>query len=156
MSTEKSSNGTENQPSQDQNGNKSKPMLANRFNIDFFEFSFLVEACIPPSPIARAMFWDDVINKHYHTLTENERDRLFEWVNRCYRMEHGLENRNEDCLLFNARFDKENQYKVRWQFQGEEKTVESFKWNDRYYISKTQSLLEEYIIEVTKVSKTVC
>jgi hypothetical protein len=141
---------------QNQNGNKSKPMLANRFNIDFFEFSFLVEACIPPRPIARAMFWDDVINKHYHALTENERKKLFDWVNRCYGMEHGLENRNEDCLLFNARFDKENQYKVRCQFQGEEKTVDCFKWNDRYHISKTQSLLEEYIIEATRVSETVC
>lgn len=32
----------------------SKHVLANRFNIVFFEFSFLVEACIPPRPIARA------------------------------------------------------------------------------------------------------
>jgi hypothetical protein len=145
-----------NNSDKDQCGNKSKPMLANRFNIDFFEFSFLVEACIPPRPIARAMFWDDVINKHYHTLTENERERLFDWVNRCYGMEHGLQNRNEDCLLFNARFNKENQYKVRCQFQGEEKTVDCFKWNDRYHISKTQSILEEYIIEATKFSETVC
>jgi hypothetical protein len=141
---------------QDQDGNSSKPLLANRFNIDFFEFSFLVEACIPPRPIARAMFWDDVINKHYHVLTENERERLFEWVNRCSGMEHSLESNNEDCHLFNARFDKENQYKVRCQYHGEEKTVECFKWNNRYHISKTQSLLEEYIIEATKVSKTVC
>ena len=97
----------------DQTPHCSKHVLANRFNIDFFEFSFLVEACIPPRPIARAMFWDDVINKHYNVLTENERERLFEWVNRCYGMEHGLENKNEDCLLFNARFDKENQYKIK-------------------------------------------
>jgi hypothetical protein len=134
----------------------SKPLLANRFNIDFFEFSFLVEACIPPRPIARAMFWDDVINKHYHTLTENERERLFEWVNRCSGMEHGIEIKNEDCLLFNARFDKENQFKVRCNFQGEERTEYCFKWKNRYHISKTQSLLEEYIIEAIKVSKTVC
>ena len=136
--------------------NASKPMLANRFNIDFFEFAFLVEACIPPRPIARAMFWDDVINKHYHVLTENERERLFKWVNRCSGMEHGLESNNEDCHLFNARFDKENQYKVRCNFQGEERTEYCFKWKNRYHISKTQSLLEEYIIEVTKSSETVC
>ena len=139
-----------------ESGNKSKPLLANRFDIHFFEFSFLVEACIPPRPIARAMFWDDVINKHYHSLTDGERENLFSWINRTYGMEHGIENKNEDCLLFNARFDKENQYKVRCQFQGEEKTVDCFKWKDRYHISKTQSLLEEYIIEATKVSETVC
>lgn len=135
--------------------NLAKRVLANRFNIDFFEFSFLVEACIPPRPIARAMFWDDVINKHYHVLTENERQRLFEWINRCDNFTYNLPT-NEDCQLFNARFDKENQYKVRCQYHGEEKTVECFKWKNRYHISKTQSLLEEYIIEATKVSKTVC
>lgn len=135
--------------------NLAKRVLANRFNIDFFEFSFLVEACIPPRPIARAMFWDDVINKHYHTLTENERERLFEWVNRCSGMEHELEIKNEDCLLFNARFDKDNQYKVRCKYHGEEKIVDCFKWKNRYHISKTQSILEHYIIEITKVSKTI-
>ena len=144
-----------NQINKAKNATCDNAVLANRFNIDFFEFSFLVEACIPPRPIARAMFWDDVINKHYHVLTENERERLFEWVNRCPGMEHGLESNNEDCLLFNARFDKENQYKVRCQYHGEEKTVECFKWNNRYHISKTQSILEEYIIEATKVSETV-
>ena len=131
-------------------------MLANRFNIDFFEFSFLVEACIPPRPIARAMFWDDVINKHYHTLTENERQRLFEWVNRCSGMEHGLEIKNEDCLLFNARFDKENQYQVTTKYNSITETHSVFKWQGKYHISKTQSVNEDYIVEITKVSETVC
>ena len=27
------------------------------FEIDFFELAILAEACIPPRPIARAMFW---------------------------------------------------------------------------------------------------
>jgi hypothetical protein len=122
--------------------------MENRFNIDFFEFSFLVEACIPPRPIARAMFWDDVINKHYHVLTENERERLFEWINRCYGMEHSLQNKNEECLLFNARFDKKNQYKVKTLLDGEEKIIDCFKWQNRYHTSKNQSILEEYIVEV--------
>ena len=136
--------------------NLSKRVLANRFNIDFFEFSFLVEACIPPRPIARAMFWDDVINKHYHTLTENERQRLFEWVNRCSGMEHGLEIKNEDCLLFNARFDKENQYQVTTKYNSITETHSVFKWQGKYHISKTQSVNEDYIVEITKVSETVC
>jgi len=131
-------------------------VLANRFNIDFFEFSFLVEACIPPRPIARAMFWDDVINKHYHTLTTNEREKLFEWVNRCSGMEHGLEIKNEDCLLFNARFDKENQYEVETKYNSITENHRVFKWQGKYHISKTQSVNEDYIVEVTKVSETVC
>lgn len=44
-------------------------MSDNRFSIDFIEFSFLVEACIPPRPIARTYFWGQVIDKYYHVLT---------------------------------------------------------------------------------------
>jgi len=123
----------------------------NRFNIDFFEFAFLVEACIPPRPIARAMFWDDVINKHYHVLTKDERERLFDWVNKNGFMEIGIENNNEGCLLFNARFDKDNQYSAKTLYNGKEETLDCFKWRNRYYTSKSTSILEEYIIKITKL-----
>lgn len=123
----------------------------SRFTIDFFEFSFLVEACIPPRPIARSMFWDDVINKHYHTLTKDEKSRLFEWVNRCYGMEHGLENKNEDCLLFNARFDPNNQYEVTTKFNSITKTHKCFLWQGRYHVSKNSSIEGEYIVKSEKI-----
>lgn len=135
--------------------NLAKRVLANRFNIDFFEFSFLVEACIPPRPIARAMFWDDVINKHYHVFTENERQRLFEWINRCDNFTYNLPT-NEDCQLFNARFDKENQYEVETKYNSITENHRVFKWQGKYHISKTQSVNEDYIVEITKVSETVC
>jgi hypothetical protein len=123
----------------------------NRFNIDFFEFAFLVEACVPPRPIARAMFWLDVINKHYYVLTTNERKRLFEWVNKTYAMENGIAKENEDCLLFNARFDKENQYEVTALFKGETVKYDCFKLGDRYHTSKTKSINEDYITEIKKI-----
>ena len=128
---------------------------ANRFNIDFFEFAFLVEACIPPRPIARAMFWEDVINKHYHVLTENERQRLFEWINRCDNFTYNLAT-NKDCQLFNARFDKENQYKIETNYNSIIEKHRAFKWQGKYHISKTQSINEDYIVEITKVSETTC
>lgn len=122
-----------------------------RFEIDFFEFSFLVETCIPPRPIARTMFWHDVINKHYHTLTKDERDRLFEWINRCYSMEDGVKNSNEDCLIFNARFNPDNQYLIHTNFNGEEKTTEAFSWQGRYHTTITSSIVEDYITKVEKI-----
>ena len=122
----------------------------SRFNIDFFEFSFLVEACIPPRPIARAMFWDDVINKHYNTLTDNERARLFEWVNRNPCMQDGIEELNEDCLLFNARFDPNNQYQVHTNYNKKLEIYDAFKWNDRYYIKKDTSIEDKFIKKVKK------
>lgn len=123
----------------------------SRFNIDFFEFSFLVEACIPPRPIARSMFWDDVINKHYHTLTDDEKSRLFEWVNRNHCMQHGLENKNEDCLLFNARFDPNNQYEVTSKYKGKTDTHKCFLWEDKYHISKSTSIEGKYITKTEKI-----
>ena len=122
----------------------------SRFNIDFFEFSFLVEACIPPRPIARAMFWDDVIDKHYHMLIDNERVRLFEWINRNACMKDGIEQGNEDCLIFNARFDPDNQYKVHTNYNEKLETYDAFKWNDGYYTRKNTSIDDKYIIKVEK------
>ena len=120
-------------------------------DIDFFEFSFLVEACIPPRPIARTMFWQDVINKYYHRLSQNERDRLFDWINRCDSFNYNLDS-NEDCQLFNARFDKNNQFLIHTFFDGEEKVYEAFKFEDRYYTKKDTFIAEEYITKVENAS----
>lgn len=122
-----------------------------RFPIDFFEFSFLVEACVPPRPIARSMFWHDVINKHYHTLTQNERERLFEWINRNHSMQSGIEDGNEDCLVFNARFDPSNQYNVHTNFGKESKIIEAFSWQNRYHTAINISINEDCITKVEKV-----
>ena len=44
----------------------------SEFKIDFFELAFLAEACIPPVPIARAMFFADLSDKYYHQMTQEE------------------------------------------------------------------------------------
>ena len=126
--------------------------MENRFDIDFFEFSFLVEACIPPRPIARSMFWDRVINVYYHRLTKDERSRLYEWINKNWSFQRGLEEKNEACLLFNARYNPENQYLVETEFEGKVETHECFLYNDRYYTKIDTSIQEKYITLVSKMS----
>lgn len=42
-------------------------------DIDFFEYSFLVEACIPPRPIARTMFWLAAAKKYHKHLSKHKR-----------------------------------------------------------------------------------
>jgi len=112
-----------------------------RFPIDFFEFSFLVEACIPPRPIARAMFWDDVINKYYHVLSPDERAKLYEYIGRnpCFNLA------NEDCALFAARFNPANQYKLQVSY-GDSPEIYAFKWKNEYYVGKNVSVNPEYIM----------
>jgi hypothetical protein len=126
---------------------KKKP----RFEIDFFEFSFLVEACIPPRPIARAMFWQKAIDVYYYELTKDERARLYEWINRCYSMEHGIKEGNEDCWLFNARYNPDNQYLVEAKNNDKTETYHCFHLNGRYYTKSNTSIVEEYITNVTKL-----
>jgi len=125
--------------------------MKNRFNISFEEFNILVSVAIPPRPIARAMFWDDVINKHYKTLTKNERARLYEWVNRNPCMQDGLEKGNEDCMFFNARFNPDNQYKIHTNYNDKDEIHDAFKWGERYYIAKYSSIEDKYITDVVKV-----
>jgi len=43
------------------------------FQIDFFELAFLAEACIPPRPIARMMFWQHLTD-YYITRTTSIAD----------------------------------------------------------------------------------
>ena len=132
-------------------GKRYEEVKPQRFNIDFFEFSFLVTACIPPRPIARTMFWQKVVDKYYNVLTQTERDNLFEWVNREYSMEKGLENGNEDCLLFNARYDKDNQYAVSTLYEGEKSVINCFLWQNKYHVATSQSIVEKYITKIEKL-----
>ena len=120
-------------------------------DIDFIEFSFLVEACSGRQPIARSMFFQRVIDKYYYVLTQDERDRLFEWINRSYSFESGLETKDESCLLFNARFDKNNQFIVSTFFGGKENKTEAFLLDGKYHTSKNTTINEDYITKVEKL-----
>ena len=125
-------------------------MENNRFKINFFEFSFLVEACIPPRPIARTSFWHDVIDKYYDILTNDERNRLFDWICKNPSFQHSLELKNEDTEIFYARYNPENQYNITTNFNNKEKNYHCFKYNDKYYTKRNASIQEEYIIKIDK------
>ena len=133
-------------------GRKYVEVEPQRFgDIDFIEFAFLVEACSGRQPIARSMFFQRVIDKYYYVLTQDERDRLFEWINRSYSFESGLETKDENCLLFNARFDKNNQFLVSTFFGGKENKTEAFLLDGKYHTSKNTTINEDYITKVEKL-----
>ena len=133
-------------------GRKYIEVEPSRFgDIDFFEFSFLVEACCGRRPIARSMFFQRVIDKYYYVLTQDERDRLFEWINRSSTFKYDLEKGEESCLLFNARFDRNNQFLVSTFFGGKEDKTEAFKYKDKYYTKINTSIVDEYITKVEKL-----
>jgi hypothetical protein len=120
------------------------------FTIDFFELAFLAEACIPPRPIARTMFWQNLTDKYWHQMTEGERIHLFEWLQKDWRYQESLE-KEADTKIFHARFDPDNQYIVNAEFNGKpEEPIRAFKMGDRYYVGTNVWIAEELITSVDK------
>jgi hypothetical protein len=117
------------------------------FTIDFFELSMLAEACIPPRPIARAMFWQNLTKVYWHQMTEGERRHIFQWLQKNPWYEESLE-KEDDTKIFHARFDPDNQYMVN-MINGKE-PIRTFKMGDRYYIGYNTWVSEEYIESVEK------
>lgn len=125
--------------------------LKKKFKIDFFELAFLAEACIPPVPIARAMFWKELIDVYHEQLTSEERARLHEWLNRNGKYTEGLKEKQEDILCFEARYNPDNQYKVWFKSEKESGLTDAFLYNGKYYIASNRWIAPEYIEKTEKL-----
>lgn len=113
------------------------------FLIDFFELCFLAEACIPPRPIARAMFWDKMIDEYYFQMTEEQRAKAFEWIQK----NPSFDIKEEGCLLFYNRYNPENQHKVFAKHKGKVTSHNCFLHKGKYHIKSNTSILEKYIMK---------
>jgi hypothetical protein len=122
----------------------------SEFKIDFFELAFLAEACIPPRPIARTMFWQSLTDKYWEQMTEGERDHLFDWLNRDDRYQKSLIAEGE-TKIFNARFDPDNQYMVHTTMNGMDNSIHTFKWNELYYVKRNTWISPEFITKIEKL-----
>jgi hypothetical protein len=122
----------------------------SNFTIDFFELAFLAEACIPPNPIARTMFWQRLTNVYWEQMSDEERDRLFEWLNRNDNYKRSLE-KEEETQIFHARFDPDNQYMVYTTMDGKDDVNRVFKYKDLYYVKSNSWITPELITKVEKI-----
>jgi hypothetical protein len=122
----------------------------NKFTIDFFELAFLAEACMPPNPIARTMFWQHLTDVYWEQMTEEERDRLFEWLNRNDNYKQSLE-KEEETQIFHARFDPDSQYMVHTTMNGKDDVNRAFKYKDLYYVKRNSWITPEFITKVEKI-----
>ena len=120
-------------------------MNTGKFNIDYFELMFLAEACIPPRPIARTMFWQSLIDVHYKKMLPSERRKAFEWL------KDKLDLENEDCRVFYARFNPDNQYRIRCLYNGKAQEMECFLMDDKYHTEQNRYVSEDYITNVEKI-----
>ena len=76
---------------------------------------------------------------------------MYEWIQKSYSFEARIEKQDEDCLLFLARYNPDNQYKVTTDFNGKIKEEEAFLFKQRYHIDRMTSILPEYIIKIEKL-----
>jgi uncharacterized protein YihD (DUF1040 family) len=130
----------------------------SNFTIDFFELAFLAEACIPPRPIARAMFWQSLTSRYWNEMSENERIHMFEWLNKNSTYQESLSRQEEDTLIFHARFDPNNQYEVTAIDNGIERKVRTFLYEGRYWVSNRSFVDPDRIVNIEKkyyVTETV-
>ena len=127
------------------------------FKIDFFELAFLAEACIPPRPIARTVFWQNLTKVYWEQMSEPQRAHIFDWIQRNTYYPESLTN-EVNTKIFHARFDPDNQYMVKTKYNDEEKEYRAFKrhgseeegFTNRYYVGHDTFIPEEYIVEVKK------
>jgi len=124
----------------------------NEFKIDFFELAFLAEACIPPRPIARTMFWQHLTDIYWEQMTEDQREHMFEWLNKNENYKRSLET-NEDTKMFHARFDPDSQYMV--YTEKHEKPFRAYLFDGRYWIKRNTWIMEDAIIKVEKNNKSL-
>lgn len=116
-----------------------------KYEIDFFELCFLADACIPPTPIARAHFWSKFTFEIGKELSVEERSRAYEWLMKHPRLQQAIELGIEEALLFEARYNPENQYIVRTV---EGNAHEAFLYKGCYYVDEGKSIIDEHIQEV--------
>lgn len=132
----------------------------SKFQIDYFELMFLAEACIPPAPIARACFWDKMIDEYYHQLSWYERRHLHEYFQRNLYYEDKLKNlTNNEIGHFDARYNPGNQYIVKYYSSEENKQSDSdvvliqhcYLWENLYHTQINRWILPERIISAEKM-----
>jgi hypothetical protein len=123
--------------------------MAN-FSIDFFELGFLAEACIPPRPIARSVFWQNLTDIYWQQMTEEERGHLFEWLNRNPNYKKSLDE-EEETKIFQARFNPDNQYSVLVDRGGNRTEHRAFKYGEKFFVRRNSWIDEPYIVEIKKL-----
>ena len=121
---------------------------SDNFNIDFYELTFLAQACIPQVPIARTMFWHRLVNDIYYQLSDNDRERMYEFMKRDM-SENQL--KLEDNEWFLDRYDKNNQYIVYVKYNnGLTEKIETFKHKDRYCVAINKWINKDNIIKTER------
>jgi hypothetical protein len=121
------------------------------FKIDYFELMILAENCIPPVPIARSMFFDNLTDKYYKDMSWEQRKGIFNFI----RKKDKFDLNNANCKIFYYRFNPDNQYMVTCDYDVSQPNVEAFLMDEKYWINSNTYISPELINNVKKIEKEV-
>lgn len=116
------------------------------FSINFNELCILAEVCMPPSPIARSVFWAKLTDEISLQLTEAQKAELFKLITE----KDYFNKNNRDAQLFYARFNPQNQYVVSVEIEGLYQQFRCWLFEGNYRITTTQDIIPKYIFKVEK------
>lgn len=116
------------------------------FSINFNELCILAEVCMPPSPIARSVFWAKLTDEISLQLTESQKAELFKLITE----KDYFNKNNRDAQLFYARFNPQNQYVVSVEIDGLYQQFRCWLFEGNYRITTTQDIIQTYIFKVEK------
>ncbi len=120
--------------------------MSNTFQIDFFELMILAEACIPPAPIARGYFFDQLSDRYYHQMSEKQRKGLLRFITENLRFDKS----DESCQHFYARYNPQNQYLVELSNNGNNEEAECYFYNGNYHTTRTRFAAPQYIKSIVR------
>lgn len=113
--------------------------------INFEDLLCLTNICLPPVPIARAIFFERVSDTYYNLMTDQQKNEIFNSIF------SKLDLKNDDHLYFYNRFNPDNQFEVEYQYQNETNKIKAFKHNESFHVSKNRSIIEKYILTYKKI-----
>ena len=123
-----------------------------RVNLDFFEMYYLLESCFRGSHL-RSGTIGRFVDEFYVWFSPEERKNLHDWIVRDI-YDGKFEPRSQLCgadRVFMARYNPDNQYRVKTLFDGKEEIHEVFLRNGRYYTKSDRFIAEKYITSVEKI-----
>lgn len=123
-----------------------------KVGLDIFEIYYLLESCFRGSHL-RSGTIRRFVDEWYGLFTPQQRKNLRDWILRD--VYYGKFEPKPSCcgedVAFMARYNPDNQYRVKTLYDGKEGIHETFLRDGKYYTKSNRFIAEEYITSVEKI-----
>lgn len=123
-----------------------------KVELDIFEMYYLLESCFRGSHL-RSGTIRRFVDEWFGLFTPKQRKDLYDWILRD--IYDGKFKPMFSCCgedeIFMARYDPDNQYRVKTLYDGKEQVHDAFLRDGKYYTKSDRFISEEYIASVEKI-----